>query len=103
MVCLYICYAVSQHFFCQTLANFCSFSSSCLEPQLVNSLAKVLANRLGKVLAITITSHQSAFVKGCQILDVAFVANEVVDDVRSRKRDGVIFKLDFEKAYDRVN
>ena len=37
-----------------------------------------------------------------QILDVALVANEVVEDVRDTGRKGVVFKIDFEKAYDHV-
>lgn len=64
-----------------------------------SSVYKNLANRLGKVLTSTVTSHWSAFVEGCQILDAALVANEVVEDVRSCKRKGVIFKL---KVYGRV-
>ena len=37
-----------------------------------------------------------------QILDVALVMNEVVEDVRATGSKGVVFKVDFEKAYDHV-
>ncbi|XP_024626759.1 uncharacterized protein [Medicago truncatula] len=45
----------------------------------------------------------SAFIKGRQILDGILVANEVVDDARKRKKDLLLFKVDFEKAYDSVD
>ena len=37
-----------------------------------------------------------------QILDVVLVANEVVEDYKRRKQKGLVFKIDFEKAYDNV-
>ena len=42
-------------------------------------------------------------IAGRQILDAALVANEVVDDMWKRPKHCLIFKLDFEKAYDRVS
>uniref|UniRef100_A0A803NWF8 Reverse transcriptase domain-containing protein n=1 Tax=Cannabis sativa TaxID=3483 RepID=A0A803NWF8_CANSA len=45
---------------------------------------------------------QSAFVEGRQILDSILIANESVEDYRSRGKSGMVFKLDFKKAYDRV-
>ncbi|RVW39007.1 Exocyst complex component SEC8 [Vitis vinifera] len=41
-------------------------------------LAKVLANRLKKVLGKVVSEDQSAFVKGRQIFDVSLIANEVL-------------------------
>ncbi|KAL5539489.1 hypothetical protein UlMin_044009 [Ulmus minor] len=66
-------------------------------------LAKLLANRLREVLEETISMTQGAFVHNRQILDVVLVATEAVEDYRKRKKRGVIFKVDFEKAYDHVN
>ena len=45
---------------------------------------------------------KGAFVKGRQILDAALVANEVVEEGRKHNKTGMIFKIDFEKAYDHV-
>ncbi|KAL5553097.1 hypothetical protein UlMin_040498 [Ulmus minor] len=61
-------------------------------------LAKLLANRLREVLEETISMAQGAFVHNRQILDVVLVATEAVEDYRKRKKRGVIFKVDFEKA-----
>ena len=64
-------------------------------------IAKVWAKRLQAILGETISISQGAFVAGRQILDVALVANEVVEDYR-RKKQSLVFKIDFEKAYDNV-
>ncbi|KAJ9539609.1 hypothetical protein OSB04_026115 [Centaurea solstitialis] len=66
-------------------------------------IAKVLAHRLKKVIGKVISDPQSAFIKGRNILDGVLIANEVVDFVRFKKRKGLIFKVDFEKAYDSVD
>lgn len=49
----------------------------------------------------TISVEQGAFVVERQILDVALIANEVVE-YRSFGKKGVVFKIDFEKAYDNI-
>ncbi|RVW76917.1 hypothetical protein CK203_051555 [Vitis vinifera] len=58
--------------------------------------------RLRKVLHETIFGSQGAFVEGRQILDAVLIANEVVDEKRRSGEEGVVFKIDFEKAYDHV-
>ena len=65
-------------------------------------LAKVLANRLTEVLSETISTSQCAFIKDRQILDVVLVANESVEEYRAKKKQGLIFRVDFEKAYDHM-
>ena len=66
-------------------------------------LAKVLANRLRMVIGSVILDSQSAFIKGRQILDGSLVANEIVDEARRRKKELLLFKVDFEKAYDSID
>ena len=46
---------------------------------------------------------KETFVEGRQILDVVLIANEVVDEKKSSGEEGVVFKIDFEKAYDHVD
>ncbi|PNX63125.1 cysteine-rich receptor-like protein kinase, partial [Trifolium pratense] len=54
---------------------------------------------MGSVIA----ASQTAFVQGRQILDGILVANEVVDEARKTKKELLLFKVDFEKAYDSVD
>ncbi|XP_071725720.1 uncharacterized protein [Rutidosis leptorrhynchoides] len=66
-------------------------------------IAKVLANRLKKVMPKLVGSEQSAFSKGRIILDSILIANEVIDNLKARKHKSLVFKADFEKAFDSVN
>ena len=66
-------------------------------------LAKVLANKLKKVLGKVVSVDQNAFVRSRRILDVSLIANEVIDFWHKRKEKGLICKLDIEKAYDSIN
>ena len=65
-------------------------------------IAKVLASRLKEVLGGTISIAQGAFVKGRQILGAVLVANEVVEETKKNKNEGLVLKVDFEKAYDHI-
>jgi hypothetical protein len=64
-------------------------------------LAKILANRLRGVIGSVISESHTAFVKDRQ--DGLLIANEVVDEARRAKKELLLFKVDFEKAYDSVD
>ncbi|GJW79787.1 RNA-directed DNA polymerase, eukaryota [Tanacetum coccineum] len=65
-------------------------------------IAKILANRLCLVLPYLISDVQSAFVANRQILDGPFILNELLSWCKFKKLNGMIFKVDFEKAFDFV-
>lgn len=65
-------------------------------------ISKVLAKRMSNVMGEVIGENQNAFVEGRQILDAVMVVNEVVDDLVGQKKEGIICKINMEKAYDRV-
>nr|GEY47174.1 RNA-directed DNA polymerase, eukaryota [Tanacetum cinerariifolium] len=65
-------------------------------------IAKVLANRLVTVLDDIVDEIQSAFVTDRQILDGPLILNEIVHWCKNKKKQSMIFKVDFEKAYDSV-
>ncbi|GKU88289.1 hypothetical protein SLEP1_g2571 [Rubroshorea leprosula] len=66
-------------------------------------LAKILANRLSKVMNGLIGEQQSAFIGGRQLADGAVIANEAIDEIKRKKMRCFLFKADFEKAYDNIN
>ena len=45
---------------------------------------------------------QTAFMLGRHILEGVVVLHQTLHEIHSKKLDGVIFKVDFEKAYDKV-
>jgi hypothetical protein len=66
-------------------------------------LANVLARRLASVMNSIISPSQSAFLKSRHLVDGVLVVNEVVDYAKKAKKECLIFKVDFEKAYDSVD
>jgi hypothetical protein len=64
---------------------------------------KVLTNRIAKILNRLISFQQSAFIKGIFILESVVTAHEIIHEVHSKKSQGLVSKIDYEKAYDRVN
>ncbi|GKV51190.1 hypothetical protein SLEP1_g57860 [Rubroshorea leprosula] len=66
-------------------------------------LSKLLANRLKKVLHQVVGEQQTAFLSGRQLMDGVLIANEVIDEAKKKKRKTIMFKIDFEKAYDKVS
>jgi len=70
---------------------------------MVGCLFKVLANRLRIVIGSVVSVSQSAFIKGKQILDGNLIANKVVYEAKRMKKDLLMFKVVFEKAYDSMD
>jgi mannosylglycoprotein endo-beta-mannosidase len=63
---------------------------------------KVATLRLKTVADHVVRPSQTAFMQGRNILDGVVTLHETVHELHSKKLNGVILKLDFEKAYDKV-
>ena len=63
---------------------------------------KVGTNRVMEVAHKVIRPTQSAFMPGSHILEGVLVLHETVHELQRKKMDGVLLKIDFEKAYDKV-
>lgn len=65
--------------------------------------AKLLNNRLVRVADRLIAPNQTTFLKGRYILESVVAAHEIIYDIHRNKESGIILKLDYERAYDRVS
>jgi hypothetical protein len=63
---------------------------------------KVLTNRISVVVDKVIKPSQSAFIPGRYIMDVVVTLHETNHEMHRKKKNGIILKLDFEIAYDKV-
>ena len=77
------------------------FRSISLVGNFYKIIAKVLENRLKKVMGKVVSNSQNEFVGGRQILDAVLVANEAIDLRKRSVGAGLVYKLDIE--YDHVN
>ncbi|GJZ96108.1 RNA-directed DNA polymerase, eukaryota [Tanacetum coccineum] len=63
-------------------------------------ITKILANHLAIVMGNLVNEVQSAFIANRQILDGPFILNEIIRWCKAKKKQTMIFKVDFEKAFD---
>jgi hypothetical protein len=63
---------------------------------------KLLTDRITSLADGLISDTQSAFIKGRNILEGVVLLHEVLDEFRRSGQQGVLFKINFEKAYDKV-
>src|SRR6266542_370323 len=64
---------------------------------------KTATIRLNSVADHVVRSTQTTFMQGRNILDGVVILHETVHELHRKKLNRVIFKIDFEKAYDKVN
>jgi hypothetical protein len=67
-----------------------------------NFFTKVGTNRVTGIAENVIQPTQTAFMPGRHILEGVVILHETIHELHRKKMDGVLFKIDFEKAYDKV-
>jgi hypothetical protein len=55
------------------------------------------------VVDLVISMTQTAFIPGMNILEGVVILHKTLYELYRRKEKGIIMKLDFEKAYDKVS
>ncbi|KAJ0585427.1 putative RNA-directed DNA polymerase [Helianthus annuus] len=83
--------------------NMADYRPISLVGSIYKIISKLLTNRLKVVMDGLISTTQSAFVGGRNILDGPLVVSEVVSWSKKKKIKMMVFKVDFEKAYDSIN
>ena len=66
-------------------------------------IAKVLANRLKRVIGYLVGTHQQGFIKGRNIANVIRKIDDILDYQRAKKINDILFAVDFKQAFDRIN
>ena len=66
-------------------------------------VSKLLAKRMKKVLPTIIDETQYAFIEGRHLLQSALITNEIIEEARTSHKSCLVFKVDYEKAYDSVS
>jgi hypothetical protein len=64
---------------------------------------KVTTNRLTGIATKLINPSQTTFILGRNIMEGVVMLHETIYEIHRKKMSGVILKLDFEKAYDKIN
>jgi len=65
-------------------------------------ITKVLTNKFSPVASKLIGGNQTGFLKGRNILEGVLILYEVVHELKTKRKKGLILKIDFDKAYDKV-
>ena len=63
---------------------------------------KVATSRINSVANHLINPTQTAFMRGRNILEGVIIFHETIHELHRKNQNGVIIKIDFEKAYDKV-
>jgi hypothetical protein len=63
---------------------------------------KVGTNRIVQIAESVVRLTQTAFMPGRHILEGVVILHETIHELHRKKMDGVLLKIDFEKAYDKV-
>jgi len=82
--------------------QLCDFRPISLVGCLYKIVSKVLSVRLKKAISKLIDYRKSTFLEGRGLLDSVLVANDVLEDVKMKKKSCAFFKLDYKKAFDSV-
>jgi hypothetical protein len=86
----------------QDANNIKQYRPICLLNVDYKGFTKVLTDRLTPVAKKVVGKNQTGFIKGRNILEGVVILHEVLHSLAKDKGQGMIFKIDFEKVYDRV-
>jgi hypothetical protein len=83
--------------------NIRQYRPICLLNVIYKIITKTLNLRLNRIANKIISPHQTTFIPGRYILGGVVVIHEVLHELARNKQSGIVLKLDFKKAYDKVS
>ena len=78
------------------------FRPICLLNVSFKIFTKVATLRINSVADHIISPTQTAFMRGRNILEGVVILHETIHELHRKNQSGIILKIDFEKAYDKV-
>jgi hypothetical protein len=86
---------------CKDAKQIQTYRPICVLNVVLNFFTKILMNRLSVVVSSVISPVQTAFVRGRFILEGVVVPHEALNLIHVEKQSAMLFKVYFEKAYDK--
>jgi hypothetical protein len=88
---------------CREATTIQQYRPICLLNMSFKMFMKVATNRTTEVAKKVISPTQTAFLPGRNIIEGVIILHEMIRKMHRKKQSDVILKLDFEKAYDKIN
>ena len=82
--------------------NTTTYRPICLRNVSFKIFMKVVTIHINSITDHLISSTQTMFMRGRNILEGVVTLHETAHELHRKNQSGVIFKIDFEKAYDKV-
>jgi hypothetical protein len=87
---------------CEEAVKIQQFRTICLLNVSFKIFTKILTNRLSLVAQKVIQPTQMACIPSTNIMEGVIVLHETIHELHRKKQNGMVFKIDFEEAYDKV-
>jgi hypothetical protein len=87
---------------CAEVVTIQQYRPICLLNVSFKIFTKVITNRLVVAAQKVIQPTKSAFILGRNIMEGVIILHETIHKLHRKKESGVILKIDFEKAYEKV-
>jgi predicted nucleic-acid-binding protein len=84
------------------MSNIKQFRPICLLNISFKIFTKVTISRLTQVVDKLISQSQTVFVPSRNIIEGVVILHETIHELHRKKMNGVILKLNFKKAYDKM-
>jgi hypothetical protein len=88
---------------CREATKIQQYRPICLLNMSFKIFTKVSTNRVTKVAHKTITPSQTTFLPERNIMEGVIVLHETIHEMYRKKQNDIIFKINFEKAYDKIS
>jgi hypothetical protein len=88
---------------CREVVTIQQYKLICLLNVSFKIFTKVTTNRVTEVAKMVISPKQTSFLPRRNIMEGVIILHEIIHQMHRKKQDGVILKIDFKKAYDKIN